>query len=106
MKNLNLLITTFSTLRLCVGPPTEKYCVKYKVRMIFNPVGKPKHTPAACDLLCPAGRSGCICHVMAFIWKLDEMSRNNEVKNQCENDCFLLFLAKKMGNSRRVAYFL
>ena len=86
MKNLNLLITTFFTLRLCVGPPTENYCVKYKVRMIFNPVGKPKLTPAACDLLCPAGRSGCSCHVMALIWRLDEMSRNNEMKNQCEND--------------------
>ena len=68
MKNLNLLITTFFTLRLCVGPPTENYCVKYKVSMIFNPVGKPKLTPAACDLLCPAGRSGCSCHVMAVIW--------------------------------------
>ena len=86
MKNLNLLITTFFTLRLCIGPPTENYCVKYKVRMIFNPVGKPKLTPAACDLLCPAGRSGCSCHVMAVIWRLDEMSRNNEMKNQCEND--------------------
>ena len=74
------------TLRLCAGPPTENYCVKYKVRMIFNPVGKPKLTPAACDLLCPAGRSGCSYYVMAVIWKLDEMSRNNEMKNQCEND--------------------
>ena len=32
---------------------------------------------AACDLLCPAGRSDCSCHVMAVKWKLDEMSRNN-----------------------------
>ena len=70
MKNLNLLITTFFTLRLCVGPPTENYCVKYKVRMIFNPVGKPKPTPAACDLLCPAGRGGCSCHVMAVIMEI------------------------------------
>ena len=54
--------------------------------MIVNPVGKPKLTPAECDLLCPAGRSGCSCHVMAVIWKLEEMSRNNEMKSQCEND--------------------
>ena len=54
--------------------------------MIVNPVGKPKLTPAECDLLCPAGRRGCSCHVVAVIWKLEEMSRNNEMKNQCEND--------------------
>ena len=64
----------------------KKHCVKYKARMIVNPVGKPKLTPAGCDLLCPAGRNGCSCHVMAVIWKLDEMSRNNEMKYQCEND--------------------
>ena len=54
--------------------------------MIVNPVAKPKLTPAECDLLCPAGRSGCSCHVMAVIWKWEEMSWNNEMKNQCEND--------------------
>ena len=37
MKYLNLLITTLFTLRLCVGPPTKKYCVKCKVSMIVNP---------------------------------------------------------------------
>ena len=45
----------------------------YKARTIVNPVGKPKLTPAECDLLYPAGRSGCSCHVMAVIWKLEEM---------------------------------
>ena len=29
-------------LGLCVVPPTKKYCVKYKARMIVNSVGKPK----------------------------------------------------------------
>ena len=57
-----------------------KKSVKYKVRMIVNPVGKPKITSALCDLICPAGKSGCFCHVMAVIWKLDEMSRNNELE--------------------------
>ena len=81
MKYLNLLITT-----LFFWASYKKYCVKYKARMIVNPVGKPKLTPAECDLLCPAGRRGCSCHVVAVIWKLEEMSRNNEMKNQCEND--------------------
>ena len=31
--------------------------------MIDNPVEKPKLMLAACDLLCPAGRSSCSCHV-------------------------------------------
>ena len=47
-------------------------CVKYKVRMIVSP----KILSPVCDKICPAGRSGCCCHVMAVIWKLDEMSRN------------------------------
>ena len=81
MKYLNLLITT-----LFFGPPTKKYCVKYKAHMIVNPVGKPKLTPAECDLLCPAARSSYSCHVMAVIWKWEEMTWNNEMRNQCEND--------------------
>ena len=27
---------------LCVVPPLKKYCVKYKARMVVNPVRKPK----------------------------------------------------------------
>ena len=62
----------------------KKLCVKHKASMIVNLL-TPRLAPAASDLLCPAGRSGCSCHVMAVIWKL-EMSRNNEMKNQCDND--------------------
>ena len=68
--------------------------------MIDNPVEKPKLMLAACDLLCPAGRSSYSCHVVAVEWKLDEMSWNNEMKNQCENDIRCTFLAKKTANSR------
>ena len=53
--------------------------------MIVN-LEKRRPAPAACDLLCPAGRSGCSCHVMAVKWKLEEMSRNNKMKNHCDND--------------------
>ena len=51
-------------------------CAKYKVRMIVNPQGSPKILSAVCDKICPAGGSGCCCHVMAVTWKLDDMSRN------------------------------
>ena len=74
-----------------------KKSVKYKVRMIVNPVGKPKITSAVCDLICPAGKSGCCCHVMAVIWKLDEMSRNNEMENQCDNDVPCTSKPRKWG---------
>ena len=65
--------------------------------MIINPVGKPKITSAVCDLICPAGKSGCCCHVMAVIWKLDEMSRNNEMENQCDNDIPCTSKPRKWG---------
>ncbi|CAB4045521.1 Hypothetical predicted protein [Paramuricea clavata] len=31
-----------------------------------------KIVAAECDKICPAGRSGCCCHVMAVIWKLEK----------------------------------
>ena len=74
-----------------------KKSVKYKVRMIVNPVGKPKITSAVCDLICPAGKSGCCCHVMAVISKLDEMSHNNEMENQCKNDVPCTSKLRKWG---------
>ena len=54
--------------------------------MIVNPNGKPKITAALCDSICPAGKSGCCCHVIALISKLDEMSRNKLLTNQCKDD--------------------
>ena len=76
-------------------------CVKYKVRMIVNLLGKPKTTSAMCDSICPAGRSGCSCHVMAVLWKLDEMSRNNELKNQCKNDVLCTSKPRTSGTPSR-----
>ena len=35
---------------------------------------------AKCDRQCPASNSGCCCHVMAVIWKLEEMTRMSELK--------------------------
>ena len=71
--------------------------VKHKVCMIVNPVGKLKITSAVCDLICPSGKSGCCCHVMAVIWKLDEMSQNNKMENQCENDVPCTSKLRKWG---------
>lgn len=63
-----------------------KKCVKYKVRMVVNPKGKPKIVSAECDRICPAGKSGCCCHVMAVIWKLDDMSRNKQLCKPFDDD--------------------
>ena len=61
--------------------------VKYKVRMVIQKNSKPKILAAECDKICPAGKSGCCCHVMAVIWKLDELSRKNEVKQVDNRSC-------------------
>ena len=29
---------------------------------------------------CPASNSGCCCHVMALIWKLEDMTRKSQLK--------------------------
>lgn len=63
-----------------------KESVKYKLRITVNLNGKPKIVAAQCDSKCPAGKSGCCCHVMTIIWKLDKMSRNKLLTNQCKDD--------------------
>ena len=60
--------------------------ITYKIRMIVNPNGKPKITAALCDSICPAGKRGCCCHVITLISKLDEISRNKLLTNQCKDD--------------------
>ena len=55
--------------------------VKYKVKMVCKQSGTPKILAAKCDRQCPASNSGCCCHVMAFIWKLEDMTRKSELKN-------------------------
>lgn len=74
-----------------------KKSVKYKVRMILNPRGSPKILSAVCDKICPAGRSGCCCHVMAVIWKLDEMSRNNKLQKPIRDDRACTSKPRKWG---------
>ena len=39
---------------------------------------------ASCDRQCPASKSECCCHLMAVIWKLEDMTRNGEFK-ECDN---------------------
>lgn len=91
----NQLTTMLFTYELCAGHLIKK--VKYKVRIIVNPNGKPKIVAAQCDSKCPAGKSGCCCHVMAIIWKLDEMSRNKLLTNQCKDDRPCTSKPKKKG---------
>jgi hypothetical protein len=74
-----------------------KKCVKYKVRMIVKPQGSRKILSSLCDKICPAGRSGCCCHVMAVIWKLDEMSRNNMLQKPVEDNRACTSKPRKWG---------
>ena len=71
---------------LFVVPPTKNIVSNIKHVWLLTQLENPNLWLAAYDLLCPAGRSGCSCHVLAVKWKLDEMSWNNEMKNQRAND--------------------
>ena len=64
--------------------------------MIVNLQGSPKILSAVCDKICPAGRSGCCCHVIAVIWKLDDMSRN-KFKKHVYDDCACTSKPRKWG---------
>ena len=49
--------------------------------MVFQRNGKPKILATECDKrVCPAGKSGCCCHMVVVIWKLDEIFRNKKVQ--------------------------
>ena len=61
--------------------------VKYIVKMMVQNSGKPKILAAECDKICPAGKSGCCCHVMAVIWELDDISRENTVEQVDNRSC-------------------
>lgn len=55
--------------------------------MVVQNNGNPKILAAECDKICPAGKSGCCCHVMAVIWKLDEIFRKNTVEQVDNRSC-------------------
>ena len=55
--------------------------INYKVKLVINQKGTTKTVAAKCDRQCPASNSGCCCHVMAVIWKLEENEKNVRVKN-------------------------
>ena len=63
-------------LRACCWA-SNKRSDKYKVKLIINKKGTPKIQAAKCDRQCPASNSGRCCHVIAIIWKLENMTRNS-----------------------------
>ena len=74
-------------LRACCWA-SYKRNVKYKVKLVINKRGTPKIQAAKCDRQCPTSNSGCCCHVMATIWKLENMTRNSELQNSTpDNRC-------------------
>ena len=66
-------------LRACCWA-SYKRNINYKVKLVINQKGTTKIVAAKCDWQCPASNSGCCCHVMAVIWKLEEMTRKSELK--------------------------
>ena len=55
--------------------------VKYQVKLVLNQKGTPKIVAAKCDKQCPVSNSGCCCHVMAVLWKLEDMTQTSELTN-------------------------
>jgi len=54
--------------------------VKYKVKLVINRRETPKIQAAKCERQCPPCNCGCCCHVMAIIWKLENMMRNSQLQ--------------------------
>ena len=69
-----------SYLRACCWA-SYKRNIKYKVKLVLNQNESPKILAAKCDRQCPAFNSGVCCHVMALIWKLEDMMRKSELRN-------------------------
>lgn len=60
----------------------RKYKIKLTVQRGSTCTDKIKS--ASFDRQCPASKSECCCHVMAVIWKLEDMTRKGELK-ECDN---------------------
>jgi len=59
---------------------------KYKIKLTVQGgrTCTDKIKSASCDRQCPASKSECCCHVMAVIWKLEDMTRKGDLK-ECDN---------------------
>ena len=56
---------------------------------------------AKCDRQCPASNSGCCCHVMAVIWKLEDMTRKSELKNSTPDNLPCTSKPRQWGKGHR-----
>ena len=54
---------------------------KYKVNLVVQNSSAQKIKSATCDRQCPASKSECCCHVVAVIWKMEDMTRKGELKH-------------------------
>ena len=67
---------------------SHKRNVKYRVKLVINKGGTPKMQTAKCDRQCSTSNSWCCCHLMALIWKLENMMKNSELQNSTpDNRC-------------------
>ena len=59
---------------------------KYKIKLTVQggSTCTDKIKSSSCDTQCPVSKSECCCHVMAVICKLEDMTREGELK-ECDN---------------------
>lgn len=62
---------------------------KHKIKLIVHGLGgsADKIKSASCVCQCPASKTECCCHVMAVIWKLEDMTRKGELKESDTRTC-------------------
>ena len=79
-----------------------------KAKLVINKRGTPKIQAGECDRQCPASNSGCCCHVMAIIWKRENMTRNSEVQNSTPANRCCTSKPRQWGkgNKREVEFYL
>ena len=77
-----------------------------KAKLVINKRGTPKIQAGKYGRQCPASNSGCCCHVMVIIWKLENMTRNSEVQNSTPDNrgCTSKPRQWGKGNKREVEF--
>ncbi|KAL9980086.1 hypothetical protein ACROYT_G008629 [Oculina patagonica] len=78
---------------------------KYKIKLIVHGGSADKIKSASCDRQCPASKSECCCHVMAVIWKLEDMTRKGELKESDTRTCTSKPQQWGKGGKRDVNFF-
>ena len=88
-------------LRACCWA-SYKSNVKYKVKLVLNQKRTPKIVATKCDRECPALNSCCCCcHLLAVIWKLEDITRKLELTNFSPNNLPCTSKPRQWGKEHR-----